>query len=102
MRKFLMVGVVGLCMFAVPAFAKNTKTVADGSDPMPLCRQGHPGCPPKLVDGVFEAVHPNYMIADGGPLPICPPRCIPNGGPNCGKCGAHVIDLNAETDVFSL
>jgi hypothetical protein len=50
--------------------------LADGSDPMPLCRQK--GCGPfKLAD---EAA---LSTPDGGPIPMCPP-CRPGGTKNCG------------------
>lgn len=50
--------------------------IADGSDPMPLCRPGHNGCP---VKPPATAKLPTPQ--DGGPIPLCAPSDLA-----CRKC----------------
>lgn len=54
----------GTLLFTAMAFS-------DGSDPMPLCRAKN--CGP--IKGKAQATPVLLALPDGGPLPLCPPKC---------------------------
>lgn len=91
MRNFLMFVALVIGLSCAPAFAKSSKPLADGSEPMPLCHPtpGHPCSkvyePVVVADVLHERTLNGYTLSpDGGPLPMCPPRCVEN--PNAAGC----------------
>jgi hypothetical protein len=85
-RTFLLVAALFVGAFTLGYVKPTTKHVlADGSDPMPLCRPS-PNKPCPKQENLPPAVilQDRLQIADGGPIPLCP-ICKPGGAKCCGS-----------------